>query len=219
VITDEFELPEYDFHTALMSLALAFGTRLRTIPGTLPYLGAAPDTLQLWQDRLRSDQGRLKVGIVWAGNPAFAAARSKTCPVEQLGPLLAMEAVSFFSLQKGDAASDAASLGQECAHFLDFTEHLHDFGETAALISELDLVITVDTAVAHLAGAMGKPTWVLLPFSADWRWLVGREDSPWYPSVRLFRQGRAGDWEGLITRVVIALQEMRPAAVDQHEEV
>jgi hypothetical protein len=211
VISNEFDVPATDFHTPLMSLPLAFGTRLRTIPGKRAYLSADPDTLQLWRNRLLSDQGRLKVGLVWAGNPEFAAARTKACPVEQLQPLLATESVSFFSLQKGGAASDAAQLGQECAHFLDFSEQLHDFDETAALISELDLVITVDTAVAHLAGAMAKPTWILLPFSADWRWLMDREDSPWYPSVRLFRQGRAGDWESLITRVAKALQEMLPA--------
>jgi tetratricopeptide (TPR) repeat protein len=201
VLGADAESVPFDLHAPLMSLPLAFDTALETIPADVPYLAAAPAEAQEWRQRLVRLPGRRRVGLAWSGNPAFAGARAKACPVEQLLPLLGAADTAWVSLQTGAAAADIRALVGVGRTLVDCSEHLTSFARTAAVIESLDLVITIDTAVAHLAGALGKPVWVLLPFSADWRWLVGRADSPWYPTARLFRQPRIGDWAAVIAAV------------------
>ena len=188
-----------------MSLARIFKTTPRTIPSA-PYLSAAPDLASAWGAKLGPRTGRLRVGIAWAGNPVHKNDRNRSMRLNQLAPLAAAGDIEFHSLQKGPAAAQPLqpSAGMK---LIDFSADLTDFAETAALIENLDLVICVDTAVAHLAGAMGKPVWVLLPFEPDWRWMLNRADSPWYPSMRLFRQTTPGNWNEVIERVRRALAD------------
>jgi tetratricopeptide (TPR) repeat protein len=192
-------VPPFDFHIAIDSLPLAFGTRLDSIPTGTGYLPAAePHRVQAWEDRLGRRE-RLRVGLVWSGNPRHANDRNRSVPLQLLSGILEVDA-SFVSLQKNPKADDAEMLRQR-EDIADHTAELTDFAETAALVSCLDLVITVDTSVAHLAGALGRPTWILLPYVADWRWLLDREDSPWYPTVRLFRQTETRDYARVVDRV------------------
>jgi tetratricopeptide (TPR) repeat protein len=195
-------LPPFDLHCPLFSLPRVFGTTLDTIPGATPYLGTNPDRVALWRERLR-ELGGLRVGLVWSGNPrrgkpAFDAAdRRRSIGLASLAALSGIEAVRFVSLQKGEAAGQAKTPPPGMA-IHDWTDELDDFADTAALIAALDLVIGVDTAVIHLAGALGKPVWMLNRFDTDWRWLLDRGDSPWYPSMRIFRQPAPGDWDGVL---------------------
>jgi tetratricopeptide (TPR) repeat protein len=201
--TDE-ALPPFDMQSPLMSLPLAFKTRLDTIPAKTPYLFAAPDRLARWQARLpRSPLPR--VAIAWAGNPDFQADGSRSIGMRPLLPLLAVPGAQFISLQKDLRAGDEDLLRQH-PQVLHLGDQLEDFSDTAAIMSLLDLVICSDTAPVHLAGALGRPVWVLLQKQPDWRWMFDREDCPWYPSARLFRQPRAGDWDGVVTRVAAGLK-------------
>jgi tetratricopeptide (TPR) repeat protein len=203
--------PEFEAHCPLMSLPLALGTTLETIPTMVPYLSADPDQERAWRIRLAALPG-LRVGLVWAGNPritdraASAIDRRRSMPLARLAPLGAVEGVSFVSLQKGPRAEQAKAPPRGMA-LHDWTDELWDFADTAALVAGLDLVISVDTSVVHLAGALGKPVWVLNRYDACWRWLYGRTDSPWYPTARLFRQPAFGDWESVIAEVATALHE------------
>jgi tetratricopeptide (TPR) repeat protein len=197
-------LPDFDLHCPLSSLPLAFKTRLETIPSMASYLPALPAALvQQWQAWLGAHD-RLRVGLVWSGNPAHGNDRNRSMSLSALSAILDVGA-SFISLQKDPRPDDQAMLLAR-AEIVDLTGHLTDFVETAALISCLDLVITVDTSVAHLAGAQGRPTWILLPYRPDYRWLLDRDDSPWYPSVRLFRQDASRDYARVIDRVRAELQ-------------
>ena len=144
------------------------------------------------------DRGKLRIGLVWSGNPKHDNDHNRSIPLQTLLQVLDVKA-SFVSLQKDLRAGDAGLLAQ--SGIVDLTSQLTDFAETAALVSSLDLIITVDTSVAHLAAALGRPTWILLPFVPDYRWLLDREDSPWYPTVRLFRQSARGDWNGVVQRL------------------
>ncbi len=192
-------LPDFDIHCPLLDLPRLFGTRLATIPGDTPYLAADPRATAEWRRRLAA-RPVLSVGLAWAGNPGYSNDRRRSLDPALLAPLLGLEQVSFFSLQVGPAADDLARApgGQR----VEKLGHLFaDFADTAACIAALDLTIAVDTAVAHLAGALGRPVWILLPYAADWRWLVDRTDSPWYRSATLFRQDRPGDWRGVIERI------------------
>ncbi len=184
-------LPAFDLHCPITSLPLAFETRLDTIPSGLGYLPQPEQARQqMWEARLSERLGndsRLRVGLVWSGNPSHVNDHNRSIPLRMLSGLFGADA-AFVSLQKNPKPDDAVILEQ--AGVIDLTAQLTDFAETAALLSQLDLVITVDTSVAHLAGALGRPTWILLPYLPDWRWLLGRDDSPWYPTVRLFRPGR-----------------------------
>jgi tetratricopeptide (TPR) repeat protein len=203
------EHPTFDVHCALSSLPLIFGTRLETIPPA-NYLPPPPRALvQAWEDRL-GPRHELRVGLVWSGYAAHKNDRNRSIPLSTLVPLLALDA-SFISLQKDPRPDDKAVL---LAHrgIVDLTEHLTDFTETAALLAGLDLVITVDTSVAHLAGTLGIPTWILLPYTPDFRWLLSRDDSPWYPSMRLFRQGEDRNYASVIARVRTALTSLISAA-------
>jgi hypothetical protein len=198
------KLLAFDLYCPISSLPLAFGTRLETIPSATSYLPApAPWRLQAWEDRL-GPHDRLRVGLVWSGNPKHKDDHNRSIALSGLSPLLNLDA-SFVSLQKELRPGDAATLRD--SGILDLTAQLTDFVETAALVCCLDLVITVDTSVAHLAAALGRPTWILLPYKPDYRWLLDRDDSPWYPTVRLFRQTTTREYVSVIDRVQAALRE------------
>jgi FkbM family methyltransferase len=200
------ESPEdLDFYISLMSLPGVFGTDLASIPAETPYLHADPVRVERWANRLPAD-GTLRVGLVWAGSSEHLRDRYRSLSLRSLAPLGEVEGVRWFSLQKGPAASEADALSPGL-QLVNLDVELEDFSDTAAAISQLDLVICVDTAVAHLAGALGKPVWLMLPSPFDWRWLQGREDSPWYPTMRLFRQTQRGEWSDVVERVKAALQE------------
>jgi FkbM family methyltransferase len=190
-------------HAPLLELPYILGTTLATIPAQVPYLSPPPDA----QINLQSFPGvRLKIGIVWAANPNNSTSSRRSCPLAQFLALLdTLPHIALYSLQKDAPEADQALL-QGRDRLQDLQAQLNDFADTAAAIVQLDLILTVDTAVAHLAGALGKPTWTLLPYIADWRWLLDREDSPWYPTMRLFRQRQPGDWEEVFARVATALQ-------------
>jgi len=197
-------LPAFDFHCPISSLPLAFGTRLDTIPSAISYLPPpANDRVEAWNNRL-GPRTRLRIGLVWSGNSAHMNDHNRSISLQMLSRLLDADA-NFVSLQKDLRPDDAAVL-QERLNILDLTADLTDFTETAALVSCLDLVITVDTSVAHLAGALGRPTWILLPYVPDYRWLLDRNDSPWYPSVRLFRQTETREYGSVLDRVRDELQ-------------
>ncbi len=189
-------IPSFDVHCPLLSLPLAFKTTLETIPAQVPYLFPPPEKLELWRTKLGT-RSKPKIGLVWSGKllPDFR----RSIPIESL-LLIIDEKAEWYSLQKDVRESDRSSLNSSLT-IIDHAPSLNDFSDTAALITEMDLVISIDTAVAHLAGALGKPVWILLPFHPDFRWLRDREDSPWYPTARLFRQTQDGEWRSVIDRV------------------
>jgi tetratricopeptide (TPR) repeat protein len=199
----------FDVHLPLVSLAFALGVTASTIPANIPYLKADEGPVRKWAERFNSSDERLRVGLVWAGRPQHINDRRRSMKLGDLAPLASANNVAIYSLQK-DRGGQGESLptGME---IVDWTEELIDFGETAALLANLDLVITVDTSVAHLAGAMGKRVWIMLPFVPDWRWMLDREDSLWYPTAKLFRQTSRGDWKDVIQRVAAELQNERRA--------
>jgi tetratricopeptide (TPR) repeat protein len=189
----------FDTYCGIGSLPLAFGTRLEAIPASVPYLQAADESrVQAWKQRLGAHD-KLRVGLVWSGNPKHGDDHNRSLALRALSPLFDLDA-TFVSLQKDPRPEDQASL-RERPGIVDLTVHLTDFAETAALVSCLDLVITVDTSMAHLAGAMACPTWILLPYTPDYRWMLDRDDSPWYPTARLFRQDATHDYRRVIERV------------------
>ena len=196
-------LPRFDLHCPLLSLPLAFGTRLDSIPAATPYLSADPAEAAAWRRCFATKPGKA-VGLAWAGNPDYPGDRERSLDPALLAPLLAVPRARFFSLQVGGAA-DALGRVSGGAGVESLGREFTDFADTAAAVSALDLVIAADTAVAHLAGALNRPVWILLPYASDWRWLVDRTDSPWYPSAVLFRQQRPGDWPGVIERVAAKL--------------
>jgi Flp pilus assembly protein TadD len=195
-------LPHFDFACPLLSLPRAFATTLETIPAKVPYLAPPPEAMAQWRERLAGPG--FKVGIAWAGSPLHRHDARRSIDIDTLAPLFELDGVRWFSLQTGERAGDLARL--PAGRVADLAPHLTDFAETAAAVAHLDLVITVDTAVAHVAGALARPAWVMLRFRPDWRWLIGREDSPWYPSLRLFRQRARGDWGEVVARVRAALE-------------
>ncbi|HEY9805411.1 MAG TPA: tetratricopeptide repeat protein, partial [Candidatus Obscuribacterales bacterium] len=197
-------LPAFEVQRPLMSLPWLHGTTLETVPATVPYLQVPNSSTASLNTPLGT---QLKVGFVWSGNPENRNNRNRSCTTADFRPLLDIPGVTLYSLQKAAQPEELAQLGEVGYRLQDLSPQLQDFGDTAAAIAQLDLVITVDTAVAHLAGALGKPVWVLLSFAPDWRWMLEREDTPWYPTMRLFRQAEFGDWAGVFTRVVTALQE------------
>ena len=182
-----------------MSLPGLLGTTLATVPADVPYLAADPGRVAHWRHELGSVAG-FRIGIAWQGSPRHRRDRFRSIPLCQFAPLADIEGVRLLSLQYGFGRDQLAALEGRFP-VIDLGDDLGDFLETAAVLRSLDLVITVDTAVAHLAGALGVPVWVALAYSPDWRWLLEREDSPWYPTMRLFRQARPGDWEGVFQRM------------------
>jgi tetratricopeptide (TPR) repeat protein len=199
ILGDRGDPARYDCDTALLCLPRLFKTRLETVPAAVPYLHAPAEAARRWQTRLAGMAG-LKIGLVWAGNPDHTNDARRSVDVSALAPLLAVPGTSFASLQVGKRASDLKKLKRGRGSIDDLSPQLTDFAETAGAVVGLDLAITVDTSVAHLAGALGKPVWVLLPQVADWRWMREREDNPWYPTMRLFRQQPGQEWGEVITR-------------------
>jgi len=193
-------------YVPLMSLPGILGTQVETIPVDIPYIKADKSRELAWQSKL-SAINAYKVGIVWAGNPEHENDRNRSCRLEHFLALQSIEGVQLYSLQRGPGREQLRTAGGEA--IIDLADELSDWGETAAVIANLDLVITVDTSVAHLAGALGQRTWTLLPFAPDWRWLLERDDSPWYPQMTLFRQRCAGEWQELFGRVYSALQQQQ----------
>ncbi|MGH7306413.1 MAG: tetratricopeptide repeat protein [Candidatus Rokuibacteriota bacterium] len=203
VVADGERLPPVDLQAPLMSVPRLLGTTLESIPARVPYLAADPRRRDVWRARLSLGPRSLKVGLVWAGQPQNRTDRWRSIPLRVLAPLGAVAGVGFVSLQGGAAARQAV---ESPFPLVDHDAELHDFADIAALVANLDLVISVDTAGAHLAGALGRPVWTLLPSAPDWRWLLEREDTPWYPTMRLFRQTKAGDWAEVVARVAAALR-------------
>lgn len=197
-ITDRF-----DYHLPVMSLPRLFKTTLDTIPSPVPYLTADKDLTRIWQGRIKKGNA-LRVGVVWAGNPAHKGDRQRSVSLSRFLPLKEIKGVNLYSLQK-EAHELWTDQDPGTIFTGDFGKEIADFADTAAIINNLDWVISVDTSVAHLAGALGKETWVLLPFSPDWRWLTKREDSPWYPGMRLFRQPFPRDWDNVFKAVAAAV--------------
>ncbi len=191
--------PAFDVHCPLLSLPRAFGTTLDTIPAPIPYLHPAPELVARWRDRLSALPG-LKVGVVWRGNPQHNRDRQRSMNSGLFARFLDLPGLAVVSLQLDGRAEELAALGGGEA-VLNAGPELGDYADTAALVANLDLVIAVDTSVCHLAGALGIPTWTLVDFAAEWRWLRNRDDSPWYPTMRLFRQPTPGDWPAVVERV------------------
>jgi len=199
------ELPRVDAHFPLMSLARLYSPSIDAIPTRIPYVSPPPPTVSTWRERLGADPARRKIGLAWAGRTRTLHEKRRPIPVTALAPLAALPDTSFVSLQKDDESGETARWPGP-RPLLDWTDELHDFADTAALVEALDLVVSIDTGVAHLAGALGRPTFVLLPFAPDWRWMMTRADSPWYPTARLFRQEEPGAWGPVVSQLMKALQ-------------
>ena len=197
-------LPEFDVQVPVMSLPALFGTTLTSVPAEVPYLHADPDHLVKWR-RLLGEKDRLRVGICWQGNPHHQWDRHRSVPLRYFAALARVPGVELVSLQKGHGSEQRGQVAGQFA--VSELPELETFEDTAAVMSLLDLVVTADTAVAHLAGALGVPVWVALAKIADWRWLFDREDSPWYPTMRLFRQATLGDWAGVFERMAAELRK------------
>jgi hypothetical protein len=200
------DVPGHAAHCRLSSLPYLFHTQLDTIPSQFPYLKVDPARVAHWRERLNATlpAGLKRIGLAWTGRPSHPNDRRRSMTLAQLAPLTSVGQAAFVSLQKPIPARSLAVMSM-FPGMVNLADDLTDFGETAALVENLDLVITVDTSMAHLAGALGKPVWVLIPKAADWRWMLEREDSPWYPSVRLFRQQKPGAWDEVLERLRLAL--------------
>jgi Tfp pilus assembly protein PilF len=208
------DVPGHAAHCRLSSVPHLIHTTIETIPAQVPYLFADPTRIAAWRQRLEAmlPHGVRRVGLAWTGRPTHPNDRRRSIPLARLAPLAAASRASFVSLQKPMPPADLAAMVQ-FPGFADLSADLADFGETAAVIANLDLIVTVDTAIGHLAGAMAKPVWIMLPKASDWRWLLERSDSPWYPTARLFRQQTPGAWDPVIAAVTAALpQELRTDA-------
>jgi hypothetical protein len=209
LFVDERPVPRFDCHAPFMSLPRLLGITLDTLPASVPYVFASQAAPAALAARLAEAGNQLKVGLVWAGGPTAKNDHIRSCPWQHFQTLGGVTGVHFFSLQKGPAAADLGQL-RASLPLTDLADLCADFADSAHAMSALDLIISVDTAAVHLAGALGRPVWVLLPTNPDWRWLLGREDSPWYPTARLFRQRGTGDWVELLGRVTQALPTFTP---------
>jgi tetratricopeptide (TPR) repeat protein len=212
LITNTQECGEFDSQCYLLSLPLLLGLKPDTIPASIPYLRAQPDTIEYWRARLEPLGPGKKIGLAWAGNPDHTNDHNRSIPLSKFAPLAAIPGVTFISLQKGAGSEQTAPTGLK---LIDHTPEIYDYADSAGLIANLDLVISPDTSVAHLAGAMGKPVYTLLPFHPDLRWMLNRPDSPWYPTMRLFRQSRLADWDTPIRAIAEALVLLPSPAAPQ----
>jgi tetratricopeptide (TPR) repeat protein len=213
VVSPGEEVPAFDYYCSLMSLPLAFKTTLATVPARVPYIRSDPEKWLFWKEKLGHTAKR-RVGIVWSGGfrpdqpELWSVNDRRNVPLAKLAPLKHPD-IEFYSLQKGQPAeselTELVAGKWDGPQLIDFTHLLHDFSDTAALIDQMDLVISVDTSTAHLAGALGKPVWLLNRFDSCWRWLLDRTDSPWYPTLRVYRQARSRDWDGVVDEVRRAL--------------
>jgi tetratricopeptide (TPR) repeat protein len=193
-------LPPHDYQCSLLSLPYLLGTTLDTIPRQTPYIFAERELTLAWSQKLSAHHG-LKVGLVWAGNPEFKADRLRSPGFEAFRPLFEVPDISVFALQKGAGRRDLETAHGVPQNLFDLNDQIDDFADTAAIMANLDLIVTSCTGPAHLAGALGRPTWTVIPFSPDWRWMEERKDTPWYPTMRLFRQDRRGDWSTVMQRL------------------
>ena len=201
------QLPDFDIQCPLLSLPLVFNTTLESIPAKIPYISPAPLSVEKWKERIKNDKEKITIGLVWAGSTTTRKEGYYSCSLEAFAPFVHLNNITLYSLQKGQVSEQVARLPNGMK-LIDYTEEIHDFSDTAAFIQNLDLIISVDTAVAHLAGALGKPVWTLLRFSPEWRWMLDRMDSPWYPTMRLFRQPAPGDWGSVVEKIFNELQTL-----------
>jgi tetratricopeptide (TPR) repeat protein len=209
VVPTGAKIPSYDFHASLLSLPFLLGIDEAGIISQIPYIEAAPERVALWSDRLRrSGDKRPLIGLIWQGNPAYPTDAKRSAPLSMFKGLLERTDCRFLSLQKEYGIEQIAALPNG-GKIEEIGSQFADFDDTAALLSQLDLLISIDTAVVHLAGAMGRPAWLCLPMASDWRWMRGGETSPWYPSIRIFRQSKMGDWPELFSRLNLAFSEWR----------
>jgi hypothetical protein len=199
-------LRPYDVHCPAGSLPLAQRTEVATIPADIPYVAASAERIDKWRPRIESLPSP-RIAIAWSGQASHLNDRNRSIALARLAPLFATGKGSFIGIQRDLRQGDADLLAR-FSNVLQVGAELDDFDDTAAVLALADLVVSVDTSVVHLAGAMGRPVWVLLPFQPDWRWMLDRDDSPWYPSARLFRQPTPGDWEGAVTQVAAALARL-----------
>ena len=219
-MTDGYDVPDFDVHAPLMSLPAILGTTLATLPKTVPYLSADRGIIEKWRPivakSLLRDNGRrapqLRIGIAWQGNPLNRVDRWRSYPLAQLAPLASVPGVALMSLQRGDGTDQLQELAgrfsvAELKGGRQSVDDDRDFLDTAAVMSQLDLVVTPETAVAHLAGSLGVPVWVALSHISDWRWQLERDRSPWYPTMRLFRQSTAGNWDEVFRQMANALNQ------------
>lgn len=214
VIEKGKELPVFDVWCPLLSLPLTFATTLETVPAHVPYMRVKSAMKEKWRERLLKDPPGYRVGLVWAGNPRYRHDRIRSGPLELISRVGEIEGIVLYSLQKDAGGQKVHSFPEE-VNCIDYMAEIKDFSDTAALIENLDLVISVDTAVAHVAGALGKHVWILLPYAPDWRWLLNRQDSPWYPTMRLFRQPSRGDWESVVANVLTELRHQ--CSINEYE--
>jgi hypothetical protein len=206
-VVGEGELvPDYAAHAPLMSLPRIFGTTLDTVPWDGPYVRADPQQVAAWRAEMGPGTGRPRIGIAWAGRAEQWDDRKRSITLGMLAPLAEATGAEFYSLQKGEASAQAAA-PPAGMRLHDLTTRIRDFSDTAALVANLDLVVSIDSAVAHLSAAMGLPTWVLVARAPDWRYHLERSDNPWYPTMTLFRQDRDGDWSGPVARAARALHD------------
>ncbi len=203
VITFGEKLPHFDFYCSILMLPAIFQTTLENIPVNIPYIFTEQSLINEWHERL-DNNSKLKIGLVWSSGHRNSTLRFRSGNLNSFSMLTSIEGAEFYSLQKGISNEEANNFYQKMKIY-DLTNNISNFNDTAALIMNLDLIISVDTSVAHLAGALGKPVWVLLPSVPDWRWMLNREDSPWYPTMRLFRQTTHGDWDTVIKKVYNAI--------------
>jgi tetratricopeptide (TPR) repeat protein len=211
VIVQGEPIPDFDIHCPLLTLPSVFDTSVENIPARIPYISVNSMLVQKWRDKMRHDKSKLKVGLVWHGNPKHKNDRNRSIPFTCFSHLAKFTDITFYSLQKGEASEQTKNLPAGM-RLRDLTEEIDDFSDTAALIENLDLTISVDTSVAHLAGALGRPVWTLIPSDPDWRWMLNREDTPWYPAMRLFRQLSPGDWASVIAKVKDELLKLPDSA-------
>ena len=202
------DVPGHAAHCRLSSLPYLFHTMPDTIPAPIPYLKADPARIAAWRERFAAQlpAGVRRIGLAWTGRPTHPNDKRRSVPLSEMLPLADLGPAAFVSLQKPMPARDAEHVAK-FAHMTDLSNDLTNFGETAAVIENLDLIVTVDTSMGHLSGALGKPVWIMIPKAADWRWMLDRSDSPWYPSARLFRQDKPGQWEPVLAALRLALQE------------
>jgi ADP-heptose:LPS heptosyltransferase len=208
IFTPDEKPPTCHYQAPLLALPHAFGTVLGNIPAYPSYLRTDGKKFHAWKKIICDSNGQLKIGLACSGNPEFKNDRNRSIPLGKFAPLIS-DKYRFYLIQKGIRAEDEIFLANTpTLQYLG--NQLSDFDDTAACVAQMDIIISVDTSLVHLAGALGKPVWVLLPWAPEWRWLLDREDSPWYPTARLFRQQTMGDWAGAIERVVNALNTYQP---------
>lgn len=212
-LSNEDYNPIFDLYTPILDLPGIFGTTLDTIPSQIPYISAEPHKVECWRERL-SGPG-FKVGIVWSSSHGRGGRHLRNCNLMDFSAISRIEGVKLYSLQKGPAAEEIEQSAGNI-QIVNLGKQFEDFSDTAAAIENLDLIISVDTSVLHLAGAMGRPTWALQCFAPDWRWMLDRDDSPWYPTIKLFKQQELGNWDNVFRRLAAELQRLLTSLIEVH---